>query len=123
MRKFMFFFLAASLLTSVGVLADTPDTDPIATQLNKQQQREYQKQLNQAVGDQERAEVTERYRESARQQSASDNAQGADCGNRGNDKARQSGSPCRNGKSAVEGKGKGAGVPAGNKNKPQKSGK
>ena len=122
MRTLLSVLLITLTTSAAGALAADPDTDPLLRQLNEQQRLEYQNQLNQASGDQERKEIQARYRELVREQ-ARDASPGVDCGNRGAGKGGQPGDPCVAGKSGGMKKGNGSGVPAGDKNRPQKSGR
>ena len=109
-------------MTTGSALADAqPDSDRIRAELNAEQQIEYQRQLNQASGEQERAEVRARQREKIKAQSASGKKQGIDCGSLSG--GGSLGGPCRDGKSVADRPGDGSGVSAGSKNKPKRPGK
>ena len=102
--------------------------DPVSGQGAPRQASEYQqayeRRLSEAGSEQEREAIREEYRQREQEQIRdSDNA--APCGNRGGAKSKGSGKPCVDGKSGSgqRGYGDGAGVPAGSKNRPQKSGK
>lgn len=123
MRPIFTILFAAFMTYGVTAPAAEQDTDALMQQLTQEQRNEYQKQLEQADGDQERNEIKTRYRELAREQTRDASAPGVDCGNRGSGKGGQPGDPCMAGKSGEMKKQYGAGVPAGDKNRPQKSGK
>lgn len=102
--------------------------DPLAGQDTARQaseyQQEYERRLYEAGSEQEREAIREEYRQREQEQ-VRDSDSAAPCGNRGGAQSKGSGKPCMDGKSGSgqRGYGDGAGVPAGSKNRPQKSGK
>ena len=123
MRKLFLSVFSVYAVSSAYFVVAEPDEDARMNQLSQQQQQEYQRQLNQAAGDQERNEIKERYREMSHEQQMDAARPGVDCGNRGSGKGGQPGNPCVEGKAGAMKKGDGRGVPAGDKNRPQKSGR
>lgn len=104
--------------------AEEPVSGQDAARQASEYQREYERRLSEAGSEQEREAIREEYRQREQEQiRESDNT--APCGNRGDVKSKGSGKPCVEGKSGSgqRGYGDGAGVPAGSKNRPQKSGK
>ena len=104
--------------------ADDPAPAQGATREASQYQQEYERRLSEAGSEQEREAIREQYRQ-LEQERIRESETAAPCGNRGDAKAKGSGKPCVDGKSGAgqRGYGDGADVPAGSKNRPQKSGK
>jgi len=118
--------LLAFGLSIPAIHANAEDSMPDqgALREDSQYQQEYERRLSEAGSEQEREAIREQYRQ-LEQERIRESETAAPCGNRGGAKAKGSGKPCVDGKSGggQRGYGDGAGVPAGSKNRPQKSGK